>query len=185
MEHKSEKMMQTALAHEWKAQIKTEIPEDRNYLNIVWDLYCVRGQETMHVQWVGDRQTGATYTLGGVTEYPARAGTVVKRLTGKPDLKKLKPAEIETALKLRDVPWVHDTPALEILLSVMHKEIKWIRRFDGTVCEAVVGVNTHSASSMKHFRVYESPPQSNQRVLEWADGFGFHTVALDQIVEVS
>jgi hypothetical protein len=185
MEHKSEAMMQTALANGWKAQVKPTIPESRRYDEIVWDLYCVRGQETIYVQWIGDRLTDATYTLGDMSRKPARAGSVIKLLVGKPDYKKLDHDEIDAVLQDRNVPWVHDTPAVEILLAVMHKEIKWIRKFDGLVLDAVVDVDTRSASSMKHFRVFESPPQSNRRVLEWADGFGFHAVALDQIIDVA
>jgi len=184
MEHKSEAMMQVALANDWKAQVKPTIPESRNYDEIVWDLYCVRTQETMHVQWVGDLQTDATYTFGEHVQKPARKAAVIRILTGRPNPKKLSRDETESLLEDRSVPWVHDTPAVEILLAVMQKEIHWIRRMDGMVCDAVVDVNTRSPSSMKHFRVFEAPPHSGRRVLEWADGFGFHAVALDQIVQV-
>ena len=56
--------MQTALANGWKAQVKPEIPENGNAFEIVWNLYCIRGQESMHVVWIGDRQTEATYVYG-------------------------------------------------------------------------------------------------------------------------
>ena len=184
MEHKSEKMLKFADENGWKTQIKPTIPESKKYDEIVWDLFCVRGQETLHVRWVGDRQVEAVYTLGGYTQKPARAGAVQKLMAGKPDPKKLDQDETALLLEDRSVPWVHDTPAVEILLAVMHKQIHWIRKMDGVVCDAVVDVNTHSAASMKYFRVYTSPRDSENRVLEWADGLGFHTVALDQIVQV-
>lgn len=185
MEHKSERVMQTALAHGWKAQVKPTIPASQNYDEIVWDLYCVRGQETLHVQWVGDRQGDGTYTYGDYKSNPARRGAVVNLLTGKPDPKKLNREEVASLLEDRSVPWVHDTPAVEILLSVMNKDIKWVRKFDQQVCEATVNIDKQSKTALRHFRILESPPHSNRRVLEWADGYGFHTVGLDQIIDVS
>jgi hypothetical protein len=185
MEHKSEQMMQTALAHGWKAQVKPTIPASALYDEIVWDLYCVRGPETLHVSWTGDRQQEGTYTYGDYTTSPTRRQQVVAILTGKPNPKKLNREETKALLEDRSVPWVHDTPAIEILLSIMNKDIKWIRRFDGQVCEATVQIDKQSKAGMKYFRVIESPPHSNRRVLEWADMFGFHAVGLDQIIDVS
>src|ERR1700760_61603 len=116
IEHKSEQMLQTALAQGWKAQIKPEIPEDADYRNIVWNLYAIRGQETLHVIWIGDRQQPGLYTYGDHVTHPAHRAAVVKLLTGKPDPRKLKAEHIEVLTQTRSVPWDADAPAIDIML---------------------------------------------------------------------
>lgn len=185
MEHKSERLMQTALAHGWKAQVKTNIPENMNADEIVWDLYCLRKLETIHVQFLGNRQIGSTYTYAkNYSSNPTHRAAVVALLTGQPNTRRLKIEDVQTDIEeLRSVPWQKDSPAIEIMLAVLGKDITWVRKIDGEVCRSTVGKRSNLGS--RHFRVYESPPQSGQRVLDWTDYEGFHTARIDSIIEVS
>jgi hypothetical protein len=186
MEHKSERLMQTALAHGWKAQVKTEIPENLDANEIVWNLYCVRRMETMHVEFLGNRQIGATYAYGPYYRLaPSCRSVVVRLLTNLPDPRKLKLQvdDVQTEMDtLRNVPWTHDAPAIEIMLAVLDKDIAWVRKMDGEICRGTITKRSNLGS--KHFRVYESPPQSGQRVLDWMDREGFHTARIESIIEV-
>ena len=180
MEHKSEQVMQIALASDWKAQVKPVIPENLNADEIEWNLYCIRNQETLHVVWLGDRYLSATYAYGDYRLYPARPAGAIKLLKGRPDPRKLNKDETESLLEDRMLPWDHDAPALDIMLAVLGKQIIWVRKFDGEVCNAVVPKSSNLGS--KWFRVYEHP---NGRRIDWVDFEGFHTVAIEQIIEVS
>lgn len=190
MEHKSEQVKQTALANGWKSEVRTNLDsfEQSDDVNdIQWDVYAMRDKETIHVLYIGDRFEEGTYKYGDHVVELSRRGEAVKFLTGKPDPRKFHKKRREftdsydDVIQDRSVPWEHDSPAIDILLAVVRKEIKWVRRFDGQICFAVVDVNLKERGSAKHFRVYES---KNGRVLEWADALGFHAVALDQIIDV-
>jgi len=184
MEHKSEQFKRTAELHGWKAQIQPVIPENKNWDEIVWNLYCVRGQEALHVPWTGDRQGIATYTYGEYKSHPARKAPVMDILSGMPDPKRLKlrvHSEEEVA-ELRSVPFLPDSPAVDIMMHVMKKQVTWISKIDGRARSADVNVDLRDPRSAKHFRVYEAP--SGRRILEWADPYGFHAVALSQIINV-
>lgn len=187
MEHKIERLMQTALAEGWKAQIKTDIPEDMDVSQIIWDLYCVRKQETMHVQYLGNAMQEGRYTYGKhYSLYPTHKAAVENILTSTPDPRNLriKVEDIHEELEeLRSVPWVADSPAIEIMRAVIGKDIIWVRKLDGQICRGTV--SKHSNLGSRYFRVYHSPPDSDQRTLDWVDLEGFHSVRLDSIVEVS
>lgn len=181
MEHKSEQMMQQALANDWKAQVQPTVPANGMYDEIVWDLYCVRGQEAMHVQWVGDRQIEAVYSYGDFRQYPPRKAAVLKIITGRPDPRKLKRETVGELLEDRSIPFEQDSPAMDILLAVLGKQITWVRKIDCEILSGVVEKETNLGK--KYFRVYTA--NSGRRLLEWQDREGFHAVALDQIVDVA
>lgn len=187
-EHKSEFIKQVALANGWKAEVVTDVDEFQisgDIRDIIWHVYAMRGRETMHVTYIGDLFEKGIYKYGAQVAHLSWRYRVMKFITGQPDPKKFirnnEPALAEDAIA-RNVPWERDTPAIDILLEVMKKEITWVRKFDGQVCTAVVDVNLKERGSAKHFRVYES---KTGRVLEWADALGFHAVALGQIIDVS
>jgi hypothetical protein len=181
MEHKSERMMQTALAHGWKAQIKPTIPPSNLYEEIIWDLYCVRESETLHVQFIGNKQTESTYTFYDKLTHPAHRAAVVKILIGSPDIKNLSKENLKQALETRILPFTADSPFIEIMLAVLDREVKWVRRIDGELMSGVVERSTNLGK--KYFRIYES--KAGRRILEFQDREGFHAVALEQIVEVA
>lgn len=181
MEHKSEQLMQTALANGWKAQVIPDIPLDGNPDEIVWNLYCLRGQEAMHVEYTGNAQTAATYTFGDTKQYPARRVAIVKLLTGTPDVRRLNAGDRDIA-ELRTVPFLMDSPAVDIMMKVVKKNITWINSFTKQAQTAVVNVDLRDPVSAKNFKVYEA--RSGRRILEWVDPYGFHAVALEQIINV-
>ena len=179
IEHKSEQIQQIALSNGWKSQLIPDVPLDGNVDEIVWNLYCIREREAMHVLYRGNRLAEAVYTYGEQTSFPQYRNNVVKILTGKPSIRKVQKAghNIEEA---RSVPWVKDDPAFLILQEVLGREISWVRRLDGMVCTGVVDRKANLGS--KYFKVYE---KNSVRFLEWIDTEGFHTVRLDSIVSVS
>jgi hypothetical protein len=179
MEHKSEQVMQIALASGWKAQVKPVIPENLNADEIEWHLYAVRNQETFHVLWIGDRQTEAVYGYGDYRLYPARRAAVIKILKGRPDPKKLNKEETELLLEDRVLPWSQDSPAMDIMRAVLGRQITWVRKLDGEICSAVVVKSSNLGN--KWFKVYD---HANGRRLDWLDFEGFHTVAIEQIIGV-
>ena len=187
-EHKSEHMMQTALANEWKAQVVPEIPENLRPDEIIWNLYALRGQESLHVVFIGNRQDHATYVYGDYRTKPDCRVAVIKILMGKPDPRKLVRLRgheiVEKIRDLRTVPWEHDSPAIDIMLAVLGKEITWVRKIDGGIQQGTVVREMNLGN--KYFRVYESPPQSGQRVLSWNDAEGgFRTVRINSIIDVA
>ena len=192
--HKSEGLNQMCLANDWKTQIVPEIPESGEPSEIVWNLYAVRGKETLQVTWLGNRMEGATYTYGESYRLSLWwRNQVAKLITGKPDPRKLlrgaekkeggSRAVTQEIEEGREVPWQADTPAIEILLAVLGKQVTWVRRIDGEILSDVI--DHHSNQGSKYFRVIEMPPNSGQRVLEWTNTGGFHAVRLDAIVDVS
>lgn len=188
MSHKSEALLQIALSNGWKAETLTDVHkfnETNNLKDVIWHLYAQRERETIHVLWEGNRLAGGLYKYGDHTVKLWWKNEVVKFLTGKPDITKFYRHSNEVASaddEYRSVPWENDTPAVDIMLAVVRKEVKWIRKIDGQIRSAFVDVNLQEPGSAKHFRVYES---KHGRVLEWADALGFHSVALDQIIDVA
>jgi hypothetical protein len=187
MAHKSETLKQVALLEGWKAEVQTKLDRfnQSNDLNdIEWHIYAMREKETIHAIYLGDRFERAIYKYGDHVLKLFWRWEVIKLLTGKPD-----PAKFHRNIPIgegapleRSVPWEHDSPAVDIMLAVLRKEIRWIRKFDGQICTAVVNVNLKERGSAKHFRVYEG---KKGRVIEWADALGFHAVAIDQIIDVT
>lgn len=183
MEHKSERIKQIAVSEGWKAEV---IPNLARYEKtgdpgkIEWNVYAIRDKESIHVLYQGNRFITSTYSYGNRRLYPARSGGVIRLLQGKPDPRKLD-GQPKRLLESRQVPWKEDSPALEVLSAVIGKTITWVRKIDGEMCSAYVdkGVNL----GKPYFRLYES--KSGRRILDWQDREGFHSVALDQIIDVS
>jgi hypothetical protein len=183
LEHKSEIMMQTALANDWKAQVKPTIPPSRRYDEIVWDLYCVRDQEKLHVQWTGNRLTDATYKFYDKETNPTHKAAVLKIIEGAPSFRGVsKDAAKEIIEEDIDLPFDLDSPALVVLKSVIGRDITWVRKIDGEICNAFVP--KIKDTNPKYLRVFEAR-STGRRILEWSDAEGFHAVALEQIIGVS
>lgn len=189
MEHKSEAMMQKALANDWKAQVKPTIPDSKRYDEIVWDLYCVRDKETLHVQWTGNRLTDSTYSFCGSKTKPTHKAAVLKIIEGLPSLKQVAKRKrnqdydslVEDLEESRVLPFKPDSPALDVLKSVIGRDLTWVRKIDGEVCSGCVP--RLNDTNPKYLRVIQA--NSGRRILEWSDPEGFHAVALEQIIEVS
>lgn len=184
MEHKSERIKQAALAHGWKAEVVPKLhryEKSKSVSDIEWHVYAMREKETIHVLYLGNRFVSAKYTYGSHCQYPARSGSVLRLLAGKPDPKKLEGSNAENLLQARSLPWNEDAPAMEILLSVLNKTITWVRKIDGSLCNAHVDKSTNLGKP--YFRLYES--KAGRRILEWQDREGFHAVGLDQIIDVT
>ena len=185
-EHKSELMKQTALANGWKSEVIPNLDkfnETGDINDIVWNVYCQRGLEAMHVVFTGERQTSAVYKYGSHHRLtPARRAPVMRLLTGTPDPKKLKGRQSgeELIQNHRQVPWADDAPALEILMAALGKDISWIRRIDGETLTAYIPAESNKKS--KNYRVYSN--KNGDRFLEWTNTEGFHTVRLDAIISV-
>lgn len=192
VEHKSEKMMQKALANDWKAQVKPTIPPSNLFTEIVWDLYCVRDKETLYVQWTGNRLTNATYSFCGTKSHPTHSAACYKLIEGQPSLKdvvKKKRSHNKDYDQIVDdlgdslvIPFNLDWPALDILKAVIGRDIVWVRQIDGMVCSGFVP--RIQDTNPKYLRVI-SARSSGRRILEWSDAEGFHAVALEQIIEVA
>jgi len=182
MEHKSEKMANLAISEGWKAQVKPTIPESKRYDEIIWDLFCVRGEETLQVVFMGNRQVEATHTYMGRSTHPPHKAAVIRVLTGKPDLKKVSKQALEKVIEVRDIPFDMDSPALDILKCVIGKDITWVRKLDGEVINS--SIPRIQDTNPKYLRVLSSVT-TGRRILEWQDREGFHAVGLDQIVNVA
>lgn len=187
-QHKSEIMMEAAIQYDWKAQIKPTIPDSKRYDEIVWDLYCVRDQETLHVQWTGNRLTDATYAFCGSKTKPTHKAAVLKLIEGQPSLKKIaKKSQTNGNVEKLDeikqlVPFdPNESPALDVLKSVIGRDITWIRKFDGELCTGFVP--RLKDTNPKYLRVIQART-TGRRILEWSDAEGFHAVALEQIIQV-
>lgn len=172
--------MQECIDNGWKVQIKLDQPVPEDPAEIVWNLYALRGKETLHVQWLGNRMQPATYTHGETHRLTFYwRNQVMKKVTGKPDLTKLKGVDTDRLIEDRYVPFDADTPAEKVLAEVRGCEITWIRKLDGEILKAVVP----SHLDAKHLQIKQC--NSGKRVLEWADPYGFHAVHLDRIINVS
>lgn len=184
MEHKSERIKHSALSYGWKAEV---VPKLQRYeksgdpADIEWHVYAMRDKETVHVLYLGNRFVSATYSYGKHKQYPARSGAVMKLLAGKPDPRKLEGSDPVQLLESRSVPWDDETPALEIMLAVLGRSITWVRKIDGEVCTAYLDKATNLGKT--YFRV--SQTKAGRRILEWQDREGFHSVGLEQIIDVS
>jgi hypothetical protein len=184
VEHKSERIKQAALQHGWKAEV---VPKLHRYeksgdpADIEWHVYAMRDKETIHVLYLGNRFMSSTYSYGSHKQYPARSGSVLRLLSGKPDPRKLEGTNPEQLLQSRSVPWSDDTPALDIMLAVLGRTITWVRKIDGEVCTAYLDKPTNLGKT--YFRVTQT--KAGRRILEWQDREGFHSVGLEQIIEVS
>jgi hypothetical protein len=182
VEHKSEKIKQSALAHGWKAEV---VPKLHRYeksgdpSDIEWHVYAMRDKETVHVTYLGNRFISSKYSYGNHKQYPARSGAVLKLLAGKPDPRKLD-GDPEQLMESRSVPWEDDTPALEVMLAVLGRTITWVRKIDGEICSAYIEKSTNVGRP--YFRVAQS--KAGRRILEWQDREGFHSVGLEQIINV-
>ena len=183
MEHKSERIKQAALHNGWKAEVvpkleryeKSGQPED-----IEWHVYAMRDKETIHVLYLGNRFVSSTYSYGSHKQYPARSGGVVRLLEGKPDPRRLEGSDPEVLLNTRHVPWGDDSPALDIMVAVLGKEVTWVRKIDGEICSGYVDKAINLGKP--YFRLSQS--KAGRRILEWQDREGFHAVGLDQIINV-
>lgn len=188
MIHKSERLLEVAASHGWKAEVKADVHkynETKDHHDVIWHLYGIRDKESIHVIWEGNRLAGGLYKYGDHTVKIWWKNEAIKLLIGKPNPAKFRVhgnIVASTGKLSHSIPWNNDSPASEIMLAVARKEIKWVRKIDGQVLSAFVDVNLHEQGSAKHFRVYDS---NHGRVLEWADAEGFHSVALDQIIDVT
>lgn len=188
MEHKSEQIVSVAQENGWKAQCQPVIPESKKWEEIVWNVFAIRGPESLHVVYTGDRMTEATYTYGDqYKSHPARKGAVVDILKGAgtppKQPRRIGPVTDEQVAELRSVPFEIDTPAIDIMRHVMKKQVFWISKLTGRMMCASVNVDLKDPISARHFRVYDAP--SGRRLLEWVDPYGFHAVALEQIINVA
>lgn len=183
MEHKSERIKQAALEHGWKAEVVPRLhryEKSNNPSDIEWHVYAMRDKETMHVIYLGNRFISSTYSYGKYKQFPARSGSVLRLLAGKPDPRRLEASSAADLLQSRSVPWDNETPALEVLLSVIGKTITWIRLLDQEVCSAYIEKSTNIGKP--YFKISES--KAGRRILEWQDREGFHSVGLEQIINV-
>jgi hypothetical protein len=190
-EHKSERFKCIAIKHGWKADVRTDLSvyeTTKQFKDVIWNVYAIRGKETLKIVWNGDRFIQANYVYGDLRRKLWWPVEVSKVLAGRPDPRKYRRkdseyiASYDEIVEQRSVPWQEDTPAIEIMMIVLRKEIRWIRKIDSQVCSAFVDVDLKEKGSAKHFRVYE---HKNGRMLEWADALGFHTVCIDQIIDVA
>lgn len=182
MEHKSERIKVAALSNGWKAEVVPKLhkfEKSGEPSDIEWHVYAMRDKETVHVMYLGNRFISSTYSYGNHKQYPARSGSVLRLLAGKPDPRKLEGTP-DVLLESRRLPWEEDAPALDVMLAVLGKTISWVRKLDGEVCTAHVDKQTNLGKP--YFRVKET--NTGRRILEWQDREGFHAVGLDQIVNV-
>lgn len=197
--HKAERMEKIANENYWDTELSIDFPEEPseipNISDIVWKLHCSRkeedektgeviAEEILDITWIGNRQEEALYKYGNLIKYPTHKAAVMALITGEPNLSDYTcPADArpELLLRYRQIPWDSDAPAFEILKKIANKSIKWVRRIDGEVCEGYVAIDFKEPGSLKHFRIFDS---KSGRTLEWSDRFGFHAVALDQIISV-
>lgn len=186
MSHKSEEIKQIALANEWKAEVYPDLSEfdiSQNPSDILYKLYGIREQENLKVVWRGNLQIESLYTFGDYTLKPARLAGVLRILKGKPNAHKaIRRADPDKVEEIMTVPWESDSPAFDIMLSVVRKTVTWCARMTGEIKTSFVDVDLREPGSARNFRVYDAP--SGRRILEWADSFGFHAIALDQIINV-
>ena len=189
MQHKSENLKQLALANGWKAEVYPdfEIFDTTNKVSdILYKLYAIREEENLKVVWQGNLQIDCLYTYGEYSQSPARKAGVVALITGQPDQKRFKKAHPELFVKEGPidigVPWDEDSAAIDIMLAVIQSEITWVSKLTGDEKSARVDVNLSEPGSARNFRVYEA--RSGRQILEWADSFGFHCVAVEDIIRV-
>lgn len=194
--HPSESMKLEAISEGWEATVIPDVTEyeiSGDFKDIVYTLYAKRDKEFLKVQWRGWAQDNAHYSYGDYHLYPAWRGGVYKLIKGKPNRSKFsindkgKKTEVsyQEMLKDRSVPWDDDeeTPAFDILLAVLGKEIKWVTNVHGVVRErneyCPKDVNLGNAN----FRLRTT--SANKRVLNFGNNYGFHACYITDILEVS
>lgn len=183
--HKAERLQNTANENGWDTEISTKFDEfNFDIKTVEWNLYCKRGHEALRCSWIGHAFKDSIYVYGETKTYPARPGAVQDILTGKPDASKLRiTATPEELIASRHLPWSDDdAPAMDIIMSVLDKKITWIRKIDGITDSGVIHKDLNWGKS--HFKVFYSG-KTQERQLQWVDRYGFHTVALNRITDVS
>jgi len=191
-EHKSEKLRQIALDNNWQSIVKPcleTFTATGNVDDILWTLYCVRGEEKIKAVWRGNRFRDSVYTYGAYRTCPARSGGVIRFLKGEPDHKKLAAASAvikvnyEQLKTFKNVPWEDsDTvPAFDVLVGVVGKDITWVRKRDGSV--KTENCPKSSNVGKPHFKLKTTI--AGRRVLEWSNSFGFQACYLDDIIDVN
>lgn len=198
-EHKSERLKKVAEKNNWKAAIKPDLDQfevSGDVDDIIWELYCIRQDETIKAVWKGDRFQESTYSYGEYRRYPARSGGVIRLLEGKPDPKKFggtssqrnPAATYEELVRQRNVPWddVENVPAFDVLVSVVGKDITWVRKnqfIDGGIEIKTQSCPKESNLRKSHFRLKTT--SAGKRVLEWGNSFGFQACYLADIIDVT
>lgn len=173
-EHKSERIKQVALANGWKSQVVPELStfeKTQNPSDIAWVLYAIRGNENIKVVWTGNLFTSATYKHGMSVLHPARTGSVVKLLEATPKA-------ADSGIKTLD--WTDETPAFDILMAVIGKEIVWTTA-SGEVRAERCPKDTNLGKSF--FRV--TTTKAGKRVLEWCNSFGFQACYVENVLEIN
>jgi hypothetical protein len=194
--HKSEEMAEFAQQNNWRTSVKTDMSgfEETGDINdITWIMYAIRGdedkKETLRVEWDGDLQTWALYQYGDYVLKPARKAPVLKLIQGQPDPKKYRkeekktePETIEEKLANRNIPWENDdSPAFDILISVLDTTITWISPVTGEERSALCPKQGNLRKA--HFKVKTT--SSGKRVLEWANSYGFQACYISNIIDVT
>lgn len=195
-EHGSEVVLAEAKQYGWEATIIPDISEfeiSGNYNDLIYKLYAKRDDETLYVEWRGNCQLQAHYAYGDYHLYPAWRGGVLRLIKGKPDPKKFSSKDkgkhsektYEQMLKEREVPWEDDEniPAIDIMLCVLDKDIRWVSNVHGVVRERNEFCPKESNMGSASFRLHTT--QSGKRVLNFANNFGFHACYITDILEVS
>jgi hypothetical protein len=193
--HSADSMCLEAKEAGWEAAVIVDVDEfeiSGKYNDIIYKLYAKRDKETLFVEWRGNSQTSAHYAYGDYHLYPAWRGGVIKLLQGRPDPKKFsdkdKGQHSETTyqefLTQREVPWANDdVPAIEIMLEVLDKDIRWVSNVHGIVRERREFCPKESNLGSAAFCMRTT--QAGKRVLNFANNYGFHACYITDILEVS
>lgn len=194
--HKSDTMADEAIEYGWEVVTTVdvsafEVTGDVN--DIVYKLYGKRDKETLVVIWQNEVQTSASYNYGDYWLYPHWRGGVLKLIKGTPDPKKfsvndkgkLSEKSYEELRKDRDVPWDDDyeSPAFDILLAVLGKDIRWVHNGLFGIKERNEFCPKESNLGKESFRVHTAT--NGKRILNFANSFGFHACYIEDILEVS
>jgi hypothetical protein len=193
--HGADSMCLIAQENNWEAVVIPDISEyeiSGSFHDLIYKLYAKRDQETMYVEWHGNSQVSAHYAYGDYHLYPAWRGGVVRLFRGKPDPKKfsakdkgkLSEKTYEEFLKERMVPWPHDdVPAIDIMLAVLDRDIRWVSNAHGIIRERNEFCPQESNMGNVAFKLHTT--QTGKRVLNFANNFGFHACYVTDILEVS
>lgn len=194
-EHASDIVLAEAIEAGWEATIIPDVSEfeiSGKYNDLIYNLYAKRDKETFKVQWRGNSQIEAHYAYGDYHLYPAWRGGVIRLLKGRPDPKKFsdkdKGKHSQTTyrefLTQREVPWHDDeVPAIEIMLEVLDKDIRWVSNVHGIVRERTEFCPKESNLGSDAFCMRTT--QTGKRVLNFANNYGFHACYITDILEVS
>ena len=185
-EHKSERLKRFALKHGWKAEVVPDLNvwhQTNDPKDILWVVYAVRDKENVKVIWQGDLFKEAVYKYGAYSLHPARTGSVLNLLASTPDPTKFSGGHgrlAQTGSIQRMIDWDDDTPAFDILVKVINKEIRWVTSFGEIKSERCP---KDSNIGKLWFRV--TTTKNNDRVLEWSNSFGFHACYIKNILSVT